>query len=350
MPVASDHLASISAGAKKTPQTCTDPIPGVQTDLYGLELWENSVPIIDLGALHGPRRSDIIKHLAHACQQYGFFMVKNHGISEKILNNVMDTAREFFHLPEEEKMKLHSPGDFTSPIRFAPSIKDDDQNIVVSRESLKFLSDPLENYVNLWPTCPSSFREVVAEYCVAAKMAEITLTEAIFESLGVKRASMDKILVKLEQNVSFNYYPTCEKSNLGHTVGLRGHTDPSIITILLSDEVPGLEIFQNGEWILFKPLTNTLTVNVGDILQALSNGGYKSLLHRVAASSDTERLSIVSNCYPSINTQIGPPKELIDDDHPAMYKDFSYKELYDSMWTLRPHDSTRLDPFKVCAD
>ena len=86
------------------------------------------------------------------------YQVKNHGISEKILNNVMGTAREFFHLPEEEKMKLHSPGDFTSPIRFAPSIKDDDQNIVVSRESLKFLSDPLENYVNLWPTNPSSFR------------------------------------------------------------------------------------------------------------------------------------------------------------------------------------------------
>ena len=112
-------------------------------------------------------------------------------------------------------------------------------------------------------------REAVAEYCVAAKMAEITLTEAIFESLGMKRASMDQILVKLEQNVSFNYYPTCEKSNLEHTVGLRGHTDPSIITMLLSDEVPGLEIFQNGEWILFKPLPNTLSVNVGDILQVI---------------------------------------------------------------------------------
>lgn len=109
----------------------------------------------------------------------------------------------------------------------------------------------------------------MAEYCVAAKMAEITLTEAIFESLGMERASMDKILVKLEQNVSFNYYPTCEKSNLEHTVGLRGHTDPSIITMLLSDEVPGLEIFQNGEWILFKPLPNTLSVNVGDILQVI---------------------------------------------------------------------------------
>lgn len=86
------------------------------------------------------------------------YQVKNHGISEKILSNVMGTAREFFHLPEEEKMQLHSPGDFTSPVRFAPGIKDDDQIIVVSRESLKFLSDPLENYVNLWPTNPSSFR------------------------------------------------------------------------------------------------------------------------------------------------------------------------------------------------
>jgi len=72
--VADDHLA-LPAGGKNTPLTNTIPISNVQTDIYGLEIWEGTLPIIDLGGIHGPRRSDTIKQLDHACQHYGGFMV-----------------------------------------------------------------------------------------------------------------------------------------------------------------------------------------------------------------------------------------------------------------------------------
>ncbi|KAJ6724183.1 PROTEIN DMR6-LIKE OXYGENASE 2 [Salix viminalis] len=122
-------------GGKDTPLT--------KTDMYGLEIWEGTLPIIDMGGLHGPHRADTIKHLANACQHYGGFMLKNHGISEKLLGDIMSTAREFFHLPEEERMKLYSP-DPTSLIRLATGFKDEKQNVFVSRESLKFHAHPIE--------------------------------------------------------------------------------------------------------------------------------------------------------------------------------------------------------------
>ncbi|CAK7357487.1 unnamed protein product [Dovyalis caffra] len=344
--VADDHLES-PAGANKTiPPTYTD--SKVHTDRYGLELWEGSFPVIDLEALRGPSRSDTIKKLDHACRHYGFFMLKNHGISETLLNGIMGVAREFFHLPEEERMKLYSP-DPTSIIRLAIGFKDDKQDVFVSRESLKFHGHPLEKFVNTWPTNPSSFREIVGEYCVAAKRAEIPLLEAVFEGLGMERESIDQILDKHGQYASLNYYPVCEESNLERTFGLRGHTDPTILTMLLPDEVPGLEVLLNGEYLPVKPMPNALVVNVGDALQGLSNLQYKSLLHRVIVNSETERLSIASYCYPSNDTHMGPPKELINDDHPAIYRDFTYEEFYTTMWKQRRPDATRLDSFKVSA-
>ncbi|CAK7357485.1 unnamed protein product [Dovyalis caffra] len=346
MLVADDHLA-LPAGSNKTiPPTSTN--AKVQTDRYGLELWEGSSPVIDLGALHGPSRSDIIKQLDHACRHYGFFMLKNHGISETLLNGIMGLAREFFHLPEGERKKLYSP-DPTSLISLAVGFKDDKQDVFVSRESLKFHSHPLEKFVNAWPTNPSSFREIVGDYCVASKRAEITVIEAIFEGLGMERETIDQILGKHGQYTSLNYYPVCDESNLERTFGLRGHTDSTIVTMLLPDEVPGLEVLLNDEYVPVKPMPNALVVHVGDVLQGLSNLQYKSLLHRVIVNSETERLSIASYCYPSNDTHIGPPKELINDDRPAIYKDFTYEEFYSTMWKQRRPDATRLDSFKVSA-
>lgn len=85
----------------------------------------------------------------------------------------------------------------------------------------------------------------------------------------MERKSIDQILDNHGQYASLNYYPTCDKSNLGLTFGLRGHTDPTILTMLLPDEVPGLEILQDGDWVPVKPIPNTLIVHVGDVLQVI---------------------------------------------------------------------------------
>jgi isopenicillin N synthase-like dioxygenase len=78
----------------------------------------------------------------------------------------------------------------------------------------------------------------------------------------------DKTLGMHGQGIALNYYPPCPQPEL--TFGLPGHTDPSIITILLIDDVPGLQVLKNGKWVNIRPIPNTFVVNVGDQIQVNS--------------------------------------------------------------------------------
>jgi isopenicillin N synthase-like dioxygenase len=85
--------------------------------------------------------------------------VKNHGIPEMKINNMLDTARDFFHLPEEERLKFRS-SDPNSIIRLVTGFQDKTRNIFVSRQSLKFHCHPVEDFKNQWPSTPPSFRQI----------------------------------------------------------------------------------------------------------------------------------------------------------------------------------------------
>ena len=93
----------------------------------------------------------------------------------------------------------------------------------------------------------------------------LTLLEAISESLGLEKDCINKALGQHGQHMAVNYYPPCPQPEL--TYGLPGHTDPNAITLLLQDEVPGLQVLKDGKWLAVNPLPNTFTVNIGDQIQ-----------------------------------------------------------------------------------
>jgi isopenicillin N synthase-like dioxygenase len=111
-------------------------------------------------------------------------------------------------------------------------------------------------------------RENVGEYCASVREVEVAILEAISESLGLQRDYIDKILKG--HYVSINYYPACQESELDVTYGVRTHTDPTIITILMQDDVPGLQVINDDKWINVNPLPNAVVVHVGDILQVIN--------------------------------------------------------------------------------
>lgn len=108
-------------------------------------------------------------------------------------------------------------------------------------------------------------RDDVAEYCTNARRLVLRLLEAISESLGLERDYIDKAMRQHGQHVALNYYPPCPEPEL--TYGLPGHTDPNLITVLLQDEVPGLQVLRHGRWVAVNPIPNTFIVNVGDQMQ-----------------------------------------------------------------------------------
>ncbi|MBA0854182.1 hypothetical protein Goshw_027205 [Gossypium schwendimanii] len=101
-----------------------------------------------------------------------------------------------------------------------------------------------------------------------------------------------ELLLMGSMRTNFNYYPKCP--NLELTVGVSRHSDVSTLTILLQDEIGGLFVRGNDgdNWIDVPPIKGSLVINVGDALQIISNGKYRSVEHRVVANGSKNRISI----------------------------------------------------------
>ena len=119
-------------------------------------------------------------------------------------------------------------------------------------------------------------RRKAAEYLTNVRRVEMALLDAISESLGLERDYIEKRLGG--HYVSLNYYRACEQSELELTYGVRGHTDPTIITMLLQDDVPGLQVLSEGKWMDVNPIPDTVVVHVGDLLQVIYKNIYDSLI------------------------------------------------------------------------
>lgn len=182
-------------------------------------------------------------------------------------------------------------------------------------------------------------------YCREVREVALRLLEAISESLGLEADFLDKALGKHEQHMAINYYPKCPNPEL--TFGLPAHSDPTVLTLLLQDEVRGLQVLNNGHWISVNPIPNSFVINIGDQLQVLSNGRYKSVLHRAVVSSSKARISIPTFYCPSPDAVIAPAPASIDDEHPALFRSFSYHEYYEKFWDRELQGNTCLQSFSL---
>lgn len=110
-------------------------------------------------------------------------------------------------------------------------------------------------------------REEAAEYCTSVRELVLRLLEAISESLGLDKNHILGVSSKQGQHMAMNYYPPCPQPEL--TYGLPSHTDPNLITVLLQDDVPGLQVLRNGKWVAVNPIPNTFIINIGDQIQVV---------------------------------------------------------------------------------
>ncbi|XP_015878703.1 protein DOWNY MILDEW RESISTANCE 6 [Ziziphus jujuba] len=300
-----------------------------------------NLPIIDLSLQD---RQLVAQQIGDACKNYGFFQVTNHGVSTEAVEKMMCVAREFFELPVEEKMKLYSD-DPSKTMRLSTSFNVNKETVHNWRDYLRLHCYPLDKYVPEWPSNPSSFKEIVRNYCIEVRQLGYRLQELIAESLGLEKDYIKDVLGEQGQHMAVNFYPPCPEPEL--TYGLPGHTDPNALTILLQDlQVSGLQVLKDGKWVAVKPHPNAFVINIGDQLQALSNGIYKSVWHRAITNVDKPRLSVASFLCPSDDALISPPKPLTEDGSAAVYRDFTYTEYYKKFWSRNLDEEHCLELFK----
>ncbi|XP_073131149.1 flavanone 3-dioxygenase 3 [Henckelia pumila] len=291
------------------------------------------VPLISLDGMCNPaRRPIVVEQIANACLRKGFFQVINHGISQQILDGALCVASDFFNLPTQDKAKLLSP-DIRRPVRYSTSFKAggaaaEAEQAQSWRAFLKHYANPLPYWIGLWPQNPPLYREKIGEYVVEIQKLALKLMGAITESLGLGPTYLSSKLNEGMQVMSLNCYPPCPQPQ--HSlIGIPQHTDYSCLTILLQDS-PGLQILDSGDhgsWRAVPAIHGALQVHVGDHLEVLSNGKYKSVLHRVTVRAEGTRISIASLHSLGMNVKMEVAGELVDEQNPERYKSSSFGDF-----------------------
>ncbi|XP_068649419.1 1-aminocyclopropane-1-carboxylate oxidase 1 [Aristolochia californica] len=288
-------------------------------------------PVINLDGLHGnnpEKKREVMVQLHEACEKWGFFQAFNHGIDEDLI----EKFKRLVNLHYEEQMK---PCFYQSDM--AKGVLKDSQTSVNSSdadwESSFFVRHQPKSNIDEFTNLTDDLRKTMEEYVKqVTKLAE-TLLEVMSENLGLEKDYLKKQFAGEEGGPCIGTkvakYPECPKPEL--VKGLREHTDAGgIIFLLQDDQVPGLQFLKDGQWVDIPPSPlssrkSTIFVNTGDQLEVMSNGCYKSALHRVLATKAGSRLSIVTFYNPAANALIFPAPQLL---YPHPYRFQDYLNLY----------------------
>uniref|UniRef100_A0A803LU98 Fe2OG dioxygenase domain-containing protein n=1 Tax=Chenopodium quinoa TaxID=63459 RepID=A0A803LU98_CHEQI len=125
--------------------------------------------------------------------------------------------------------------------------------------------------------------------------------------------------------MNVNHYPPCPDPKL--TLAAARHKDRSLITIVVQGDIPGLQFFNDGEWIPADPIPDVFVVNMGNVMQIVSNGKLKPGEHQVVTNENVTRQSAAIFLSPADDHLFGPAKGLTNDDNPPIYRDLQYHEL-----------------------
>ncbi|XP_011625834.1 protein DMR6-LIKE OXYGENASE 1-like [Amborella trichopoda] len=311
------------------------------------ESLSESIPVIDLSRVSdGLGRQNIIWQITKASEDYGFFQIMNHGVPEDVIQDMLGVATEFFEMPIEERAKLYSE-DPKTQVRVCTSFNFKSK-VQLWRDFLRHPCHPLEDYIDSWPQMPENYREVASKYVLEIRALILKLLALLSEGLGLDSGYLNEKFGKHNQIQLINYYPPCPDPNL--TLGLPGHSDPNGITVLLQDEVGGLQVLKDGKWIIVKPEKNAFVVNIADQLQVISNGRFKSVEHRAITNSTSSRISLPTFYGPSLDASIGPANELVSKESPAIYRSYTFGEFFDRFFSQELKGKTVLDHFKYCAE
>ncbi|KAM7277328.1 hypothetical protein ACFE04_019194 [Oxalis oulophora] len=336
----------VDAGVSKVPPIFIRP-PDEHTEAAKKDQY-NDLPIIDLeGIDNDPRkRQKIVAQVKCASKRWGFFQIVNHGVPMNVMEEVKDGVRRFYELDDELKKELYTR-DQTKPF--------------IYNSNFDLYSAPVANWRDTFVvyTAPDSpkledlpvvCRDIIMEYSDHMMKLGRTLYELLSEALGLEPNYLNDIDCAKGLMLLGHYYPACPEPELA--IGTSPHTDSSFLTILLQDQIGGLQFLHKNQWVDVSPIPGALVANIGDLLQLISNDKFKSVDHRVLAASVGPRISLAGffrseGPLGNLAKLYGPIKELLSDETPPVYRDITFKEYLAHYNSKGLDGSSALSQFKL---
>jgi isopenicillin N synthase-like dioxygenase len=308
------------------------------------------IPVIDIGALRGGDRAAFVEvagRIGAACETIGFFYISNHGIPAALINRTYANARRFHASPKELKDQVnvrHSPGnrgyipisaeeDDPDPAMYriapTPDASDDylakprlhaafDLSLEIADDDPDFRGGNIMLVPNQWPDWMPGFRQEVMEYYGAVKSVGDSLFRAFAVALGLPDEFFVDKARKPPSQLRLLHYPANELPMDDTHLGIVPHSDFECFTIL-HQLAPGLQVMNAADvWVEAPPIEDTFIVNIGDMLQAWTNGRFKATQHRVV-NLGRERYSLPLFFAVDYHTRVEPLPQFVDANNPVRY-------------------------------
>ncbi|TKW27195.1 hypothetical protein SEVIR_3G242400v4 [Setaria viridis] len=345
-------VISLCWGQPKIP----DPFVWPQADALASSERELDAPVVDVGAAmrgDGPGMRRAAEQVAAACASHGLFQVTGHGLDPVLARAALDGAAGFFRLPLATKQRARrAPGNVTG---YAAAHVDRFTANLPWKETLSFGHRTsggrvvVDYFASVLGSDFKPLGAVYQDYCEAMEQVSLAIMEVIGASLGVGRSCYRDFFADGGAIMRCNYYPPCPEPE--RTLGTGPHCDPSALTLLLQDgAVDGLQVLVDGEWRPVRPRPGALVVNIGDTFMALSNGRYRSCVHRAVVHRERERRSLAFFLCPRDDRVVRPPPRLLaarddQEQQPRLYPDFTWADLARFTQLHYRADARTLDAF-----
>jgi isopenicillin N synthase-like dioxygenase len=305
----------------------------------------SEIPSLDLGKFRSgneTERQQFVQELGEAYQNIGFVAIRNHYLSEELTSRLYKVIQQFFSLPEEVKSryeieglagqrgyigkgKEHAKGRTTGDLK---------EFYHVGQEVTD--GDPIKSEYpdNVWPEELPEFREIALEVYQRLERTGTEMLRAIALYLGLDENYFD-VRVRNGNSIlrPIHYFPISDPASVPEdAVRAAEHGDINLITLLMGASADGLQVLRrDGEWIPITALPDQLVVNVGDMLERLTNKKLKSTIHRVVNPPrelmGTSRYSIPFFMHPRSEMDLTCLANCIDEENPKQFEDTTAGEF-----------------------
>lgn len=309
------------------------------------ELLYDTVPSLDLADFTGTdtaRRAKFINDLGTAYQNIGFVAIRNHYLPNELSSRLYEVIQKFFALPEAVKQKYEKPGlagqrgYISKGKEHAKGRNTGDLKEFFHVGQVVSDHDPIkaEYPENIWPDEIPEFKEIALDVYQRLEKTGVEMLRAIALHLHLPEDYFDA-RVRHGNSIlrPIHYYPISDPASVpDDAVRAAEHGDINLITLLMGASADGLQVLRrDGKWIAITALPDQLVVNVGDMLERLTNQKLKSTIHRVVNPPrhlmNTPRYSIPFFMHPRSETSLAALPNCVDADHPRIWPDITAGEF-----------------------